>query len=107
MVGLCSVAPVATTTTPCSISLVSLSVASVDVKWPMCPSTLATLVFRWTLMSGLPEIALIVRARITVVSLGRGSSSGKIGMTMRQPFLGKVEWIDSDVKKSRGKEAEG
>ena len=48
----------------------------------------------------------IVRARITVVSLGRGSSSGKIGMTMRQPFLGKAEWINSDVKKSRGKRAE-
>lgn len=47
-----------------------------------------------------------VRARITVVSLGRGSSSGKIGMTMRQPFLGKAEWIESDVKKSHGEEAD-
>ena len=42
----------------------------------------------------------IVRARITAVSLAKGSSSGKIGMTMRQPFLGKIEWILEDVKKA-------
>jgi DNA-directed RNA polymerase subunit E' len=41
-----------------------------------------------------------VRGRITVVSLGRGGSSGKIGMTMRQPFLGKIEWIEEDVEKA-------
>lgn len=41
-----------------------------------------------------------VRGRITVVSLGRGGSSGKIGMTMRQPFLGKIEWIGADVEKA-------
>jgi DNA-directed RNA polymerase subunit E' len=41
----------------------------------------------------------IVRARITAVSLAKGGSSGKIGMTMRQPFLGKMEWIMEDVKK--------
>lgn len=41
-----------------------------------------------------------VRGRITVVSLGRGGSSGKIGMTMRQPFLGKLEWIGADVEKA-------
>ncbi len=41
-----------------------------------------------------------VRGRITVVSLGRGGSSGKIGMTMRQPFLGKLEWIGEDVEKA-------
>lgn len=41
----------------------------------------------------------IVRARITAVSLAKGGSSGKIGMTMRQPFLGKMEWIIEDVKK--------
>jgi len=41
-----------------------------------------------------------VRGRITVVSLGRGGSSGKIGMTMRQPFLGKIEWIGEDVEKA-------
>ena len=42
----------------------------------------------------------IVRARITAVSLAKGGSSGKIGMTMRQPFLGKMEWIIEDVKKA-------
>jgi DNA-directed RNA polymerase subunit E' len=42
-----------------------------------------------------------IRGRITVVSLGRGGSSGKIGMTMRQPFLGKIEWIKEDVEKAR------
>jgi DNA-directed RNA polymerase subunit E' len=41
----------------------------------------------------------IVRARITAVSLAKGGSSGKIGMTMRQPFLGKIEWIMEEVKK--------
>lgn len=42
-----------------------------------------------------------IRARITVVSFEKGGSSGKIGMTMRQPFLGKIEWINEDVNKSR------
>lgn len=42
-----------------------------------------------------------IRGRITVVSLGRRGSSGKIGMTMRQPFLGKIEWIKEDVQKAR------
>jgi DNA-directed RNA polymerase subunit E' len=40
-----------------------------------------------------------VRVRITAVSLGRAGSSGKIGVTARQPFLGKLEWIDQDVQK--------
>jgi len=42
-----------------------------------------------------------IRGRITVVSLGRGGSSGKIGMTMRQPFLGKIEWIAEDAEVAR------
>lgn len=42
-----------------------------------------------------------VRVRITAVSLGRAGSSGKIGVTARQPFLGKLEWIDSDTQKTR------
>lgn len=42
-----------------------------------------------------------IRGRITVVSLGRGGSSGKIGMTMRQPFLGKIEWIAEDAEAAR------
>jgi len=40
-----------------------------------------------------------VRVRITAVSLGRAGSSGKIGVTARQPFLGKLEWIDREVRK--------
>jgi DNA-directed RNA polymerase subunit E' len=40
-----------------------------------------------------------VRARITAVSLARGGGSGKIGVTARQPFLGKLEWIREDIKK--------
>ncbi|MCL2288485.1 MAG: DNA-directed RNA polymerase [Candidatus Bathyarchaeota archaeon] len=37
-----------------------------------------------------------VRVRITAVSLGRAGSSGKIGVTARQPFLGKLEWLQMD-----------
>lgn len=40
-----------------------------------------------------------VRARITAVSLAKGGGSGKIGMTARQPFLGKIEWVKEEVKK--------
>ena len=40
-----------------------------------------------------------VRVRITAVSLGRSGGSGKIGVTARQPFLGKIEWIRKDVEK--------
>lgn len=47
-----------------------------------------------------------VRVRVTAVSLGRGGSSGKIGVTARQPFLGKIEWIKKDVEKLKGVEAE-
>jgi DNA-directed RNA polymerase subunit E' len=55
-----------------------------------------------------------VRVRITAVSLGRAGSSGKIGVTARQPFLGKLEWIKQDAagmkeaaekKTAEGKEA--
>jgi len=40
-----------------------------------------------------------VRVRITAVSLGRAGTSGKIGVTARQPFLGKLEWIEKDVQR--------
>jgi DNA-directed RNA polymerase subunit E' len=40
-----------------------------------------------------------VRVRITAVSLGKAGSSGKIGVTARQPFLGKLEWVEQDVQK--------
>jgi DNA-directed RNA polymerase subunit E' len=42
-----------------------------------------------------------VRARITAVSLARGGGSGKIGITARQPFLGKLEWIKEAVRKAK------
>lgn len=47
-----------------------------------------------------------VRVRITAVSLGRGGASGKVGVTARQPFLGKIEWIEKDVKKLKSTIAE-
>ncbi len=47
-----------------------------------------------------------VRVRITAVSLGRAGSSGKIGVTARQPGLGKLEWIKLDTKKPEVKEKE-
>ncbi len=40
-----------------------------------------------------------VRVRITAVSLGRAGSSGKIGVTARQPFLGKLEWLKLEASK--------
>ncbi|TFG12168.1 DNA-directed RNA polymerase [Candidatus Thorarchaeota archaeon] len=47
-----------------------------------------------------------VRARITSISFESGNRSGKLGLTMRQPFLGKigpdVSWIEEDVESARG-----
>ncbi|TXT56973.1 MAG: DNA-directed RNA polymerase subunit E' [Candidatus Thorarchaeota archaeon] len=47
-----------------------------------------------------------VRARITSISFEPGNRSGKLGLTMRQPFLGKVgpdiSWVEEDVKIARG-----
>jgi DNA-directed RNA polymerase subunit E' len=42
-----------------------------------------------------------VRVRITAVSLGRAGSSGKIGVTARQPSLGKLEWLKIDAAKTK------
>ena len=42
-----------------------------------------------------------IRVRITAVSLGRAGSSGKIGVTARQPFLGKLEWLKMDAAKTK------
>ncbi|MCW4008911.1 MAG: DNA-directed RNA polymerase [Candidatus Bathyarchaeota archaeon] len=42
-----------------------------------------------------------VRVRITAVSLGRAGSSGKIGVTARQPFLGKLEWIKLETSQTK------
>jgi len=47
-----------------------------------------------------------VRVRITAVSLAKGGSSGKVGVTARQPFLGKLEWISHDIEKIKKSETE-
>ncbi|MGD8506395.1 MAG: DNA-directed RNA polymerase [Candidatus Bathyarchaeota archaeon] len=47
-----------------------------------------------------------VRVRVTAVSLGRGGSSGKVGVTARQPFLGRLDWIRKEVEKLRNMEAD-
>ena len=47
-----------------------------------------------------------VRVRITAVSLGRTGSSGKIGVTARQPFLGKLEWLKETAEAPAKKQAE-
>lgn len=48
----------------------------------------------------------MVRARVTSISFESGNRSGKLGLTMRQPFLGKIgpghSWIEDDVKAARG-----
>jgi DNA-directed RNA polymerase subunit E' len=46
-----------------------------------------------------------VRARIIAISLGEGSRRGKIGLTMRQPFLGRLDWFHQEEKEGvEGKE---
>ncbi|MEM4602902.1 MAG: DNA-directed RNA polymerase [Candidatus Nezhaarchaeales archaeon] len=43
-----------------------------------------------------------VRARIVTVSMsGMRLSDIKVGLTMRQPFLGKIDWIIEELKKER------
>ena len=43
------------------------------------------------------EVRDQVRAKIIAVSLGTGKS-GKLGLTMRQRYLGKEDWIQSDIE---------
>ncbi len=48
-----------------------------------------------------------LRARIVAISLNeRDPSESKIGLTMRQPGLGKLEWIDEERQKAEAKEKE-
>lgn len=42
-----------------------------------------------------------VKARIVSVSLKRGMKGGKIGLTMRQPGLGKLEWLEEARKEAK------
>jgi DNA-directed RNA polymerase subunit E' len=45
-----------------------------------------------------------VRVRIVAVSLNeRAPRESKIGLTMRQPALGKLEWLEEDRAKAEGK----
>lgn len=46
-----------------------------------------------------------VRARVVTVSLKNKFSESKIGLTMRQPYLGKLEWLDDERKKLSEKAA--
>jgi DNA-directed RNA polymerase subunit E' len=48
----------------------------------------------------------LFRVRIVAVSFPRGRSSGKIGVTARQPFLGKLEWISVESKESQPQQEE-
>jgi len=43
----------------------------------------------------------IVRGRITNISLPSAARSPRIGMTLRQPFLGKIEWIKKEIESLR------
>jgi DNA-directed RNA polymerase subunit E' len=46
-----------------------------------------------------------LRARLVAISLNeRDPSDSKIGLTMRQPGLGKLEWIEEDMEKEKKKE---
>ena len=50
------------------------------------------------------EVNDSVRARIIAVSLGMGRS-GKLGLTMRQKFLGKEDWIQNDIEQELAEKA--
>ena len=51
------------------------------------------------------KIGDTVRARIVAVSLNELSArESKIGLTMRQPYLGKLDWIREDIEKLRKKQ---
>jgi DNA-directed RNA polymerase subunit E' len=47
------------------------------------------------------ELNDVVRAKIIAVSLGTGRS-GKLGLSMRQKFLGKTDWIQTDIEEATG-----
>jgi DNA-directed RNA polymerase subunit E' len=49
-----------------------------------------------------------VRARIVSISLKPKFANSKIGLTMRQPYLGKLEWLEEEKKAQKAKkEKEG
>ncbi len=44
-----------------------------------------------------------VRARIVTVSMKSRVADSKIGLTMRQPYLGKLEWVEDERKRIQEK----
>jgi DNA-directed RNA polymerase subunit E' len=52
------------------------------------------------------KVGDLVKARVVTVSLKDRVSDSKIGLTMRQPNLGKKEWIEEEKKKSKGEKKE-
>ena len=44
-----------------------------------------------------------VLTRIVTISMKGAISDSKIGMTMRQPYLGKPDWIEAELEKSKKK----
>ncbi len=54
------------------------------------------------------EVGDKVRGRVVAVSTTpEGQKEGKINLTMRQPHLGKFEWISEEKKKEKEKKKEG
>ncbi len=53
------------------------------------------------------KIGDFVRARIVTVSLKESIADTKIGLTMRQPGLGKWEWIEAEKKKAEEQAKKG
>ena len=47
------------------------------------------------------KIGTRIRARVTAVSLGKGAAMGKIGITCRQPYLGAIDWIEEELRKTK------
>lgn len=53
------------------------------------------------------QVGDIVRARVVSIDLNeKNPQDSKIGLTMRQPGLGKLEWLDEDRRKRAEKEKE-
>ncbi|MCX8162643.1 MAG: DNA-directed RNA polymerase [Candidatus Bathyarchaeota archaeon] len=48
----------------------------------------------------------VVRARVIAISLSSAAKS-RVGLTMRQPFLGKLEWVLEDLRKLEEAKAGG
>jgi len=43
------------------------------------------------------EVGNTIRSKVIAVSLG-GGRSGKLGLSMRSPYLGKTDWIEEDIE---------